>query len=280
MLKGRLFITIVTAVTVVALWVIFGRSAAIETVYPVENGRNWFYRSVVSPVKAVFHPMAVDAENRRLKAELEKNKINRTVVDNLLNEMVRLRKALNYPPSKDFTSWIASPVLGYGGAIGASGMMRVGKGSLDGVSVGSAVVVPDGIVGRVVEVTPHTAVVRLITSDSLRISCEVESNDPQFGKVRGVVYGGSMTKLFGDKSATVQYCVNPLVVRHLNRDISIPSRARIVTSGLGGVYPKGYLIGYLVDEVKKDETGLEREGMVIPSADLAALEDVFIHREK
>ena len=83
-----------------------------------------------------------------------------------------------------------------------------------------------------------------------------------------------------EKSAGVIYVVNPLLVRHLQRDVKIPLRARIVTSGLGGVFPRGITIGYLADKSVRDETQLECEGDVIPSVDLAALEDVFIRCEK
>jgi rod shape-determining protein MreC len=52
-----------------------------------------------------------------------------------------------------------------------------------------------------------------------------------------------------------------------------------VTSGLGGVFPKGLEIGTLLD-VRRDEKGLAREGEVLPSVDFSMLEDVFIRREK
>jgi cell shape-determining protein MreC len=114
----------------------------------------------------------------------------------------------------------------------------------------------------------------------MRIACEIETGDPAFGKIRGIVYGGGLRKIRDEKSAGVVYSVNPLLVRHLQRDVKIPLRARIVTSGLGGVFPRGITIGFLADGSVRDETQLEREGEVVPSADITALEDVFIRCEK
>ena len=63
-----------------------------------------------------------------------------------------------------------------------------------------------------------------------------------------------------------------------NVEKAVP-RARVVTSGLGGVFPKGLEIGTLLD-VRTDERGLVREGEVLPSVDYLSLEDVFIRREE
>jgi rod shape-determining protein MreC len=278
--KGKGILTAIIAIVIAVLWMVCGRYAAAESLYPIENGRNWFVRSIVDPVKAIFLAASTSRENRRLREELSLARLEADDAKRLSEENSRLRKLLQYPPREGSGKWLASPVLSYGGTAGAMGMLRVGRGSLDGVREGASVVVPEGVVGRVIEVTPHTCVVRLLTSELMRIACEIETGDPRFGKVRGIVYGGGLRKVRDEKSAGVVYVVNPLLVRHLQRDVEIPLRARIVTSGLGGVFPRGMTIGFLADESVRDETQLEREGDVIPSVDLTALEDVFIRCEK
>jgi rod shape-determining protein MreC len=52
-----------------------------------------------------------------------------------------------------------------------------------------------------------------------------------------------------------------------------------VTSGLGGIFPKGILVGSLVSRLRSDPTRLEQEGDVAPAVDFPALEEVFIRRE-
>jgi rod shape-determining protein MreC len=278
--KGKGILTASAAILIAALWMVCGRYAAAEAVYPLENGRNWFVRNLVVPFKAVFSASETALENRRLREELNSVLLDREDSKRLLEENARLRSLLKYPPPAAGGSWLPAPVLGYGGTSGAMGLVRAGKGSLDGVKEGAAVVVPEGVVGRVMEVTPHTCVIRLITSELMRVACEVDTDDPAFGKVRGIVYGGGLEKVMDEKSAGVVLAVNPLLVRHLQRDVKIPLRARIVTSGLGGVFPRGLTIGFLADGSVRDETQLEREGELVPSADLTALEDVFIRCEK
>jgi rod shape-determining protein MreC len=53
----------------------------------------------------------------------------------------------------------------------------------------------------------------------------------------------------------------------------------VVTSGLGGVFPKGLEIGTLL-EVRRDEKGVAYEGEVLPSVDYKSLEEVFVRSEE
>ena len=68
-------------------------------------------------------------------------------------------------------------------------------------------------------------------------------------------------------------------MRHMKRRPALPPNAKIITSGLGGVFPRGLTVGYLVEGCEEDETQLEREGAVMPAVDFPSLEDVFIRRE-
>ena len=70
-----------------------------------------------------------------------------------------------------------------------------------------------------------------------------------------------------------------LVLRHLTGEGDLPPRSRVVTSGLGGVFPKGIEVGVLLG-IRTDADGLSREGEVLPSVDFPELEDVFIRRDK
>jgi rod shape-determining protein MreC len=61
----------------------------------------------------------------------------------------------------------------------------------------------------------------------------------------------------------------------LNVDDVLKSGDQVVTSGLGGVFPKGLPVGY-IDEVHVDKTGLTQTGRVMPSADVGRLNHVFV----
>ena len=245
-------------VCAIALWAIIGRQVAAEVVYPVENGANWFSRHIVYPLKESLIRPFLATENRRLREEIANLKMKLADHDLLERENAGLRDALAFD-RRNPGKWIAAPVLSRGGTLGAGETIRLGKGSLAGVREGAAVAVPEGLVGRVSKVSPHTAEVRLITDPAIKVACEVET-------------GADAPAAFGILSS------GQLV--HLKRDLILPTRAKIVTSGLGGVYPRGLAVGFLANGTHEDETQMELEGAVTPAVDFPSLDNVFIHREE
>lgn len=271
------------AIAALALWLVCGRSAAREAIYPVEKVHSDLVRGPWNSVKAIFRPAATAAENQRLKAENSKLAMFRGECERLAAENLRLRSLLS-PEADDSVPlptnhWMAARVLSVGGAVGVGGLMRVARGSVDGVSTNSAVAVPQGLVGRVESVTRHTADVRLITSPLVKVACEIETGDAEFGRVRGILEGGGERAVGARPGARFLYLVDPLRIRYLERRPRLPARARIITSGLGGIYPRGLTVGYLIGELDEDDVNLEREGDVLPAVDFHLLEDVFIRRE-
>ena len=95
----------------------------------------------------------------------------------------------------------------------------------------------------------------------------------------GILEGGGVHAVRPEAATSILYVINPLRVRHLKRRPKLPARARIITNGLGGIFPRGLTVGFLVDEQDEGEMELEREGDVLPAVDFPALENVFIRRE-
>lgn len=274
-MKGKTGIIVATAALGALALFLFGlRGTAAEVVYPVENGRNWFARHVGTRLRGMFSRMDLAIENRRLKEENAALRMELTVRDS---------RAVSSAPGTSqqlpITNWISAPVLSRNGVVGVKGYLRVGKGTLAGVKAGAPVAVPKGVVGRVLSVTPHTCDVRLISDPSMRISCEIETSDPSSGPVYGILYGGGATCVAAEADASVLYFVNPLRMRHMRQRLDLPPRAKIITSGLGGIFPRGLVVGFLLDGQHVDETRLEREGDVVSAVDFPALETVFIRRE-
>lgn len=270
------------ALAVLGIWLVCGRSAVKEAVYPVENGRLWLGRAVGTRLGGLFHGARVAAENRRLKDENDALRMVRGEAAALAAENARLRALLGLDAARaplPTNRWICAPVLSRGGAAGVRGLIRVGRGRADGVATNAAVAVPEGLVGRVEQVSPRTADVRLITSPSVKVACDVETGDPALGAVRGILEGGGVHAVRPEAATSILYVINPLRVRHLKRRPKLPAHARIITNGLGGIFPRGLTVGFLVDEQDEGEMELEREGDVLPAVDFPALENVFIRRE-
>ncbi len=235
-----------------ALVLLVSRAVAPELVYPVERGVRKASRAVASRVAGAWRGAGASAENGRLKREVAALSLLRGDLERLEAENGRLRRLLDYA-SRTKGEWLPASVLSSGGgAASAHDVLRVDKGSLAGVAVGAAVAVPEGLVGRVAAVTPHTAEVRLLADPSVKVSCELETGED--APPVGILSGGGE---------------DALLLKHLVLLKDVPPRTRVLTSGLGGVFPRGLEVGTYLSE-----------GRVLPSVDPETLEDVFIRREK
>ena len=234
------------------------RAVCAEAVYPVERASRSFGTKVWSRICGFFAGAEARAENVRLRREVAALSLARGDMERLESENDRLRAVLGYSKRRR-GEWLPAEVLSSGGAAaGSPDLIRVGKGAIAGVREGDVVVARDGLVGRVKSVSPHTAEVALLTDRQVKVACEVESGTGS--RLSGILSGGG----------------GLLALKYLSgAGDDIPPRARVFTSGRGGVFPRGLEVGALLD-VRTDAEGLVREGEVQPNVDFSTLEDVFI----
>ncbi|MDO3376724.1 rod shape-determining protein MreC [Geoalkalibacter halelectricus] len=184
-------------------------------------------------------------ENFLLKAELENLREIR-----LANE--RLRQLLEF---KDELVLSAVPARVI--AVDASSWSRtvlLDKGTRSGVREGMAVVTAAGVVGRVIKAAPGESRVLLITDAASAVATLVQRT-----RTRGVCRGrGDML--------TLDFALR-------QEDIQVGDR--LVTSGTGGVFPKGLLVGEVV-RVTRGDYGLFQTVEVAPAADFSRLEEVLV----
>jgi rod shape-determining protein MreC len=205
----------------------------------------------------LFRGRGVAEENRRLKARL----------DELEGEVATLREArINYERLRGDLGFAAtvSPGLLAADVVAHRpdrkfDTLLLSRGRRDGVQVNSVVVTRRGLVGRVFEVTPHTASVLMLSDPNSGVSGRVQRAD---SRATGVCKG--------DFSPT-------LTMIYLAGDASIQPGDTIVSSGLGGVFPKGLVIG-TVQEVKSEAGKLLKQARVRPAVDFERLEEVYILR--
>ena len=249
MKSGRFGIPTACVLIVGALvLMVFRWPVASEIVYPVER------------VVRFLRGAAMDTENARLRREIAGLSLLRGDLERLRAENARLRKALGYRTGR-FEDWIPAEVLSSaGGASVTHRSVRVDRGSLDGVKEGAVVAVPEGLVGRVSCVSLHTAEVALLTDPSVKVSCEIVRSGGR--GAYGILSGGG---------------ADGLLIRHLDSANGIRPQARVLTSGLGGVFPRGLEVGTLL-MVTNGVHGIE--GEVLPRVDCSMLEGVFIRRDQ
>ncbi len=142
---------------------------------------------------------------------------------------------------KDATNWFKT--------------ILVDRGSLQGVKRNMPVVSPDGLVGRVLEVTPTTAKVQLVTDPMSAVGGLIQRT-----RITGIVSGGLAT------GARVRYL--PLLA-------DVTAGDEMITSGMGGVFPKGIPIGRIT-AIERKSGALFQEATLQPAADLSRLENVLI----
>ena len=247
---GRFGILIAGAVAIGTLVLIgFFPSIVGEAVYPIERLRSLVRGSVRG------------SEIIRLRREIGALSLVREECDRLRAENAALRESLGYK-ARSVGAWEPAEVLSSGGGAAATrDVIRVGKGSLAGIRKGAAVVVPKGLVGRVVSVSPHTSEVLLLTDPSIRVSCRIETAEG--ASAHGILRGADSDRM--------------LLGHLMNGAAALRPHAKVVTSGLGGVFPKGIEIGTLL-LVTNGVRGVE--GEVVTSVDCATLEDVFIRCDR
>lgn len=258
---------VISLAALAGLALAFSRSVAVEAAYPVERGATAVGRSFWCRFTGMFRSAAVAAENARLRREVASMVMLNGDLDRLEAENARLRKALDYV-KREPGRWIVAPVLArHCGAVATGRKLRIGRGVVDGVAEDAAVASPDGLVGLVTAVTPHTAEITLVTDPSVKVACEVEApgsggmSPPVF--YRGVLTGGSSEEL---------------VLSYVQEGAAEAPRARVVTSGRGGVFPRGLEVGVLSRMVTDDSGTVS--GRVMPGVDFEGLEEVFVRRER
>ncbi|MBE0616564.1 MAG: rod shape-determining protein MreC, partial [Proteobacteria bacterium] len=129
------------------------------------------------------------------------------------------------------------------------------KGTADGVAPDSPVVTPGGVVGRVFEVSASASRVLLLTDANSAVDAIVQRTRAQV-LVEGRLWPSCR-------------------VLHLARGDEAAPGDRVVTSGLGGVFPKGLLLGEIT-EVQIQPGQVFHTAELLPSADLSRMEEVFV----
>ena len=178
------------------------------------------------------------ALREREEDRLENERLRRLLA---LPELGGLRELPAHVIGSDPTNWFRT--------------VRIDRGLVDGVNVDSPVIADGGVVGHVIEATAHRARVLLLVDSNCRVAAILRESRGQ-----GLIEGRNAAALhmtYVDSLTEVQ-----------------PGEA-VVTSGMGGIYPKGLLIGR-VTNVRRQENEIFLITAVAPSVDFARLENVIV----
>jgi rod shape-determining protein MreC len=123
-----------------------------------------------------------------------------------------------------------------------------------------AVMTAKGLVGKVTLVTPFTSEVELLYTNNpnYRVSAMVQGDKQAYGLIEGY-----------DKER------NELIMKRIDSRQTVKKGQQVVSSGLGGIFPKNVPIGEIT-EVSTDDNGLTKMAYIKPSADFSILDYVVI----
>lgn len=178
--------------------------------------------------------------------------------DELKKENERLKNLLNF--EKNDRLFVAGARITGKDPGGWFNVFTVDKGSDDNIKVNSAVVTDKGLIGRVIDVGRNWAKVRAIVDGKSSVSGIVERTRDH-GMVRGnngLTYEDGLCRMV-----------------HLPLDSDIIPGDKIITSGLGEIYPKGIYIGEVI-EVVQEKRELYKTAIIKPGVDFRRLEEVLI----
>ncbi len=192
------------------------------------------------------------AENEKLRGELDQLRLRNRELEGQASEAQRLGVLLNFHEAHQDTPMLAAQVIG-ASADPASHTLFLNRGDRDHVRRNQAVITPDGIVGKIVEVFPATSQVLLINDKDSGAGALLADT-----RTHGVVKGS------GDPDPRLDYVVN---------DEPVHAGEMILTSGEDRIFPKDLLIG----TVSMANQGNPFQVIhVRPAARLDRLEDVLI----
>ncbi|MFQ5989843.1 MAG: rod shape-determining protein MreC [Candidatus Methylomirabilales bacterium] len=235
----------------------FLKRVVLESVSPFLKATTYLTDTVTGIWHNYVDLRLVRQENLRLKDEIEAYQARIRALEEARRENQRLKALLDLRKDKAFR-FVATRVMGRDTTNWFHSLL-IDQGSRHRMEQHMAAVAPGGLVGQVVDVGPLSARVQLITDPASSVGVLLQTS-----RVTGLLVGTQFGRLR---------------IKYLPIRAEVGVGEVVVTSGLGGVYPKGILVGKVV-AVDKRSGALFQEATVEPSIDFSRLEEVLVIAEE
>jgi len=227
-----------------------------EAVFGVFSEVQRVANSVASGVRSswqdYFALQQVRAENEQLKQQLADLRVRLQQERGLAEQSQSLQKLLELKTTSALTTTAANVIAG--GASPEFRTITIDKGTRDGLHADMAVIAPAGVVGRVIQPSGRASKVQLLIDRSAAAGALIERT-----RAQGVVIGTGADELRMD---------------YVSGSADVKAGDIVVTSGIDGIYPKGFVIGQ-IQSVRRG--GGEYSAILIrPAVDFNSLEAVLI----
>ncbi len=253
-----LFLALCAAMLVLAMvtqqsWATDARGAAKATLAPLEQGMMLVATGFDRVTSAFGDISTLRSENQRLAVENQALRRQVAELSAAGQDNQALRQALDFQRSFGH-HMVAAQVIGRG-PDGFSRTLEIDRGGDDGISVGMIVASGAGLVGRVMEIGPHVAIVQTLADPQSRVNVFLSKSGLQ-----GTVVGGT--------DALQVQIQHRLGVVAANGEWAI-------TSGVGGGYPRGLVVGEVASVTHRD-TSTTDQALVAWSNDPASISLVLV----
>jgi rod shape-determining protein MreC len=231
----------------------FFSKIVLQAVAPVQKGLNASIKSIRDAWLRYIFLVGIEEENKNLKKKINELKSVIISYQEGYLEAQRLKKLLSLTDDYNY-NFIPARVIGREQAA-LSKTILINKGTVQGLKAGMPVVVPPGLIGRLVDVSWHASKVLLFIDENSNIDAIVQRT-----RMQGIISGA------GSRG---------LILKYISKTQDVQEGDVIVSSGMGGVFPKGLLIGQ-VSHVDRLEASLFLKINVAPFVDFSKLEEVLV----
>ncbi len=198
-------------------------------------------------------------ENEQLRQEVARLRIGLQQERALAGQTRALQELLELRDSVELDT-AAAAVIG-SGPVAEFRTITIDKGTQDGLRPDMAVIAPEGIVGRILMPSGRASKVQLIIDRGAGAGVMIERS-----RVNGVITGAGDTDELGFRAGLIELGFVPTTA-----DVKVGDR--VVTSGIDGIYPQGFVVGE-IESVERDQGELRIR--VRPAVDFSSLENVLV----
>jgi rod shape-determining protein MreC len=232
------------------------RMWALGAITPFERALVWVQNSTGNVWHNYFYLRGVRAENRQLKEQIEQMRVEQVRLTEDAAQARRLQTLLAFK-EQFISKTVAAQVIGTSGS-DLSRIVTLDKGENAGIRRDMAVITADGIVGKVLLVSPNLAQVLLISDQSSGVGAILDKSRLQ-GVLRGTATG-------------------EVALERVMSDEQVQPGETVLTSGGDQIFPKGLPVGTVTRVGKGKDLFLSIN--IKPAANLSRLEEVLVLTEK
>lgn len=225
----------------------------VEVVAPVQKGLTQSRLELDNLVNNYVRIVNTSKENEFLRQKIERLESDLFQMEEIRRENFRLKQMLNY--SEDIgQEKILAQVIGWDSA-NQFKVLRLNRGSNDGIKLMSPVITHLGLVGYIYRIGANYADVLTILDPNNRVDALSERT-----RTHGIVEG-----VFNYRCA----------LKYVSRTEPIEVGDKLMTAGVGGIYPKGIKVGMITD-IDRETSGMTLGVEITPSVDFRKLEEVIV----